>query len=71
MISVDGVKEQLTDAVQARREADVRYRRMIMVAREKGWTNEEIARVCGVTEAAIRMYRRRHNLDEVKEQVPA
>ena len=71
MISVDGVKEQLTDAVQARREAEVRYRRMIMVAREKGWTNEEIARVCGVTEAAIRMYRRRHNLDEVKEQVPA
>jgi len=68
MISVDGVKEQLTDAVQARREAEVRYRRMIMVAREKGWTNEEIARVCGVTEAAIRMYRRRHNLDE---KVPA
>jgi DNA-directed RNA polymerase specialized sigma24 family protein len=57
---MNGIKEQLTEAVQARKEAEARYRRLIMVAREKGWTNEEIARVCGVTEAAIRMYRRRH-----------
>ena len=60
MIVIDGIKEQLYDAVQARREAEVRYRRMIMVARDHGWTNQEIARVCGVTEAAIRMYRKRH-----------
>ena len=63
MITIDGVKEQLTEAVRARKEAEMRYRRMITVAREKGWTNEEIARVCGVTEAAIRMYRRRHQHD--------
>jgi DNA-directed RNA polymerase specialized sigma24 family protein len=60
MISIDGVKEQLHAAVVARREAEVRYRRMITVARAQGWTNEEIARVCGVTEAAIRMYHKRH-----------
>lgn len=54
------IKEQLSEAVLARKEAEIRYRRLIMVAREQGWTNAEIARVCGVTEAAIRLYRQRH-----------
>jgi predicted transcriptional regulator len=40
------------------------------MAREEGWTNEEIARVCGVTEAAIRMYRKRHEPLN-REKVPA
>jgi len=59
-------KEELEAAVLARSESEARYRKAIMMAREEGWTNEEIARVCGVTEAAIRMYRKRH-----LEKVPA
>ncbi len=56
----EGVKERLIDAVRDRREAETRYREVITIARSQGWTNEEIARLCGVTEAAIRMYHKRH-----------
>jgi DNA-directed RNA polymerase specialized sigma24 family protein len=62
-------KVELEAAVLARRESEARYRMMIETAREEGWTNEEIARVCGVTEAAIRMYRKRHLAS--LERVPA
>jgi len=60
------MKSELEEAVKARRESETRYRMMIELARAEGWTNEEIARVCGVTEAAIRLYRKRH-----LEKVPA
>lgn len=66
---MNGIKEDLEAAVQQRKEAETRYRRMIVVAREHGWTNAEIARVCGVTEAAIRLYHRRHQVDAPKGQV--
>jgi len=60
------LKEELEAAVLARSESEARYRMTIELAREEGWTNAEIARVCGVTEAAIRLYRKRH-LTRVKE----
>ena len=59
-------RDELEAAVHARRESETRYRMAIELAREEGWTNDEIARVCGVTEAAIRLYRKRH-----LEKVPA
>lgn len=59
---MNSIKEDLTEALLARQEAEMRYRRMIEVAREHGWTNAEIAKVCGVTEAAIRLYHQRHQV---------
>lgn len=53
-------KDELRAAMRARKVANARYAQIIEAARKEGWTNVEIARAVGVTEAAIRMYWLRH-----------
>lgn len=54
------VRDDLHAAVRARKMADMRYQEALVKAREEGWNNSEIARACGVSEAAIRLYWMRH-----------
>jgi DNA-directed RNA polymerase specialized sigma24 family protein len=49
-------KEDLREAMRARQVANLRYRAVLRRARDEGWTNSEIARTVGVSEAAIRLY---------------
>jgi DNA-directed RNA polymerase specialized sigma24 family protein len=56
MISTALTKEDLIAAQRARKVADLRYREVLLRAREEGWTNSDIARAVGVSEAAIRLY---------------
>lgn len=53
-------REDLRAAMRARKVADLRYRAMLYQAREEGWSNTQIARAVGLSEAAIRLYYRRH-----------
>jgi DNA-directed RNA polymerase specialized sigma24 family protein len=49
-------KDDLIAAQRARKVANLRYREVLRQAREEGWTNSDIARAVGVSEAAIRLY---------------
>lgn len=53
-------RDDLVAAKRARKVADLRYQQIIVKARKEGWTNTEIARAVGVSEAAIRLYWMRH-----------
>lgn len=56
----DEVREDLHAATRARKMADQRYRAALIKAREEGWNNSQIARALGITEAAVRLYWKRH-----------
>ena len=56
----EATREDLHAAVRARNVARQRYERALIKAREEGWNNTQIARACGVSEAAIRLYWLRH-----------
>jgi DNA-directed RNA polymerase specialized sigma24 family protein len=49
-------KEELQAAMRARKVAGERYKQLITLAKAEGWSNSEIARAVGVSEAAIRLY---------------
>lgn len=49
-------RDDLREAMRARKVADLRYKEAIVRAKEEGWTNSEIARAVGLSEAAIRLY---------------
>ena len=53
-------KADLHAAMRARKVADARYDNMIRLAKSEGWSNSEIARAVGVSEAAIRLWLIRH-----------
>ena len=53
-------REDLVSAMRARKVAHARYMEMLRQARDEGWTNSQIARAVGVSEAAIRLYWKRH-----------
>jgi DNA-binding NarL/FixJ family response regulator len=53
-------KDDLRAAMRARKVAGARYDQMIRRAKEEGWSNSEIARAVGLSEAAIRLYWLRH-----------
>jgi DNA-directed RNA polymerase specialized sigma24 family protein len=53
-------KAELHAAMRARKVADLRYEQVIRQAKYEGWTNSEIARAVGLSEAAIRLYWLRH-----------
>lgn len=53
-------KADLQSAMRARKVADLRYEKVIRRAKEEGWSNSEIARAVGLSEAAIRLFWRRH-----------
>jgi DNA-binding NarL/FixJ family response regulator len=53
-------KDDLHAAMRARKVSNLRYEQMIRRAREEGWSNSEIARAVGLSEAAIRLYWLRH-----------
>lgn len=63
------VREDLHAAVRARKVANMRYAEALVKAREQGWNNSQIARAVGVSEAAIRLYWRRHRMPESSHQV--
>lgn len=54
----------LTRAAERRQSAVEDYRTAIRLAREAGWTNSEIARTVGVSEAAIRAFWRRSTAEK-------
>lgn len=56
----DQTREDLHAAVRARAVANLRYQEALIKAREEGWNNTQIARACGVSEAAVRLYWKRH-----------
>jgi DNA-binding NarL/FixJ family response regulator len=58
----DSIREDLHAAVRARKVAKLRYEEAMVRARAEGWSNTQIARACGVSEAAIRLYWQRHPL---------
>lgn len=58
----DGIRTMLHDAKAMRVLAMQRYHDALISARQEGWNNSQIARAVGVSEAAIRLYWRRHNL---------
>jgi DNA-binding NarL/FixJ family response regulator len=53
-------KADLQGAMRARKVADLRYEQTIRQAKAEGWSNSEIARAVGLSEAAIRLFWRRH-----------
>ena len=53
-------REDLHAAVRARKMAQLRYEEALIKARLEGWSNSQIARAVGVSEAAIRLYWQRH-----------
>jgi DNA-binding NarL/FixJ family response regulator len=53
---MDQMREELHAAMRARKVADLRYREIVIEAKEAGWSNSDIARAVGVSEAAIRNY---------------
>lgn len=57
----DVVKTALQQAAWDKRKALREYRAAIDLAHEQGWGHTQIARACGVTEAAIRNYLRRRS----------
>jgi DNA-binding NarL/FixJ family response regulator len=56
----DQTREDLHAAVRARKVAKLRYEEAMVKARAEGWSNTQIARACGVSEAAVRLYWKRH-----------
>jgi DNA-binding NarL/FixJ family response regulator len=54
------IREDLHAAVRARKVANLRYQEALIKAREEGWNNTQIARALGVSEAAVRLYWKRH-----------
>jgi DNA-binding NarL/FixJ family response regulator len=54
------VRDDLHSANQARAVAKARYEAALMKARAEGWNNSQIARALGVSEAAVRLYWKRH-----------
>lgn len=65
----DEVRENLHAAVRARKVANIRYQRALVQARAEGWNNSQIARACGVSEAAIRLYWQRHRMPQALPEV--
>lgn len=59
MAEREEIVKRLHLAVQAREVAREQYKRAIILAKNEGWHNTEIARACGVSEAAIRRYWKR------------
>lgn len=53
-------REDLVSAMRARKVSNLRYEQVIRRARDEGWSNSEIARAVGLSEAAIRLYWLRH-----------
>jgi len=53
-------REDLHAANRARLVAKERYEAALMKARGEGWNNSQIARALGVSEAAVRLYWKRH-----------
>ncbi len=58
--SRDETREDLHAANRARLVAKERYEAALMKARAEGWNNSQIARALGVSEAAVRLYWKRH-----------
>ena len=58
--SRDETREDLHAAVRARKVANARYEQALIKARVEGWNNTQIARALGVSEAAVRLYWKRH-----------
>ena len=63
----DVIRQALQQSAWDKRKALKEYRAAIDQAHAQGWGHTEIARVCGVTEAAIRNYLRRSK-SKVKER---
>ena len=59
VVSNDVVRQALERAAWDKRKAIKEYRAAIEMAHGAGWQHTEIARVVGVTEAAIRLYLKR------------
>jgi plasmid stabilization system protein ParE len=60
-IGLDDIAEWLASSKQGRANAD-EYRDAIRAAVEAGMKNTKIADIVGVTDTAIRMYRKRHKI---------
>lgn len=58
--SRDETRADLHAAVRARKVARERYEAALIKARAEGWNNSQIARALGVSEAAVRLYWKRH-----------
>ena len=58
--SRDETRDDLHSANRARVIAKARYEAALIKAREEGWNNTQIARALGVSEAAVRLYWKRH-----------
>jgi DNA-directed RNA polymerase specialized sigma24 family protein len=60
------VREALERSAWDKRRAAQSYRSAVETAHEQGWTHTEIARVVGVSEAAIRLYLKRGKRNKSK-----
>ena len=58
--SREETREDLHAANRARLVAKERYEAALIKARAEGWNNSQIARALGVSEAAVRLYWKRH-----------
>ena len=58
--SRDETRDDLHAAMKARKMAELRYQQALIKARAEGWNNSQIARAVGVSEAAVRLYWKRH-----------
>jgi DNA-binding NarL/FixJ family response regulator len=58
--SRDETRDDLHSANRARLVAKQRYEAALIKARAEGWNNSQIARALGVSEAAVRLYWKRH-----------
>lgn len=58
--SRDETRDDLHAANRARIVARQRYEAALIKARGEGWTNTQIARALGISEAAVRLYWKRH-----------
>ena len=58
--SRDETRDDLHAANRARLVAKERYEAALIKARAEGWNNSQIARALGVSEAAVRLYWKRH-----------
>lgn len=58
--SRDEMRADLHAAVRARVVARERYQAALIKARAEGWNNSQIARALGISEAAVRLYWKRH-----------
>jgi len=65
-ISEEMVRTTLQRAAWDKRKAIREYKAAVEMAHQQGWQHTEIARVCGVTEAAIRNYLRRKGYKGVR-----